>query len=105
MDYNLSSRHRVTGTWYRQRFTDKGFDTTNNREADWPGFPLYGTQGSWREAYTGGFRSSLGQSLVNDARVAYSGAPVEFGPYHNRDMYNGSLANQGGFALGINARR
>jgi hypothetical protein len=103
MDYNLSSQHRVTGTWYRQRFTDKSFDTTNNREADWPGFPLYGTQGSWREAYTGGFRSSLGQNLVNDARVAYAGAPVQFGPYHNREMYTGSLANQGGFALGISA--
>jgi hypothetical protein len=93
----------VTGTWYRQRFTDKGFDTTNDREADWPGFPLYGTQGSWRVAYTGGLRSSLGQNLVNDARVAYSGAPVEFGPYHNRDMYTGSLANQNGFALGLNS--
>ncbi len=103
MDYNLSSQHRVTGTWYRQRFTDKSFDTTNDREADWPGFPLYGTQGSWRVAYTGGFRSSLGQSLVNDARVAYSGAPVQFGPYHNRDMYTGPLANQGGFSLGISA--
>ena len=103
MDYNVTSAHRVTGTYYRQRFTDKGFDTTNTRQPTWPGFPLYGTQGSWREAYTGGFRSSLGQSLVNDARVAYSGAPVEFGPYHNTDMYKGSLANQGGFSLGLNA--
>jgi hypothetical protein len=103
MDYNISSAHRVTGTWYRQRFTDKSFDTTNNREADWPGFPLFGTQGSWREAYTSGLRSSLGQSLVNDARVAYSGAPVQFGPYHSREMYTGSLANQGGFSLGISA--
>ncbi len=40
MDYNLSSAHRVTGTWYRQRFTDKGFDTTNTRQPTWPGFPL-----------------------------------------------------------------
>ena len=103
MDYNVSSAHRVTGTYYRQRFTDKGFDTTNTRQPTWPGFPLYGTQGSWREAYTGGFRSSLGQNLVNDARVAYSGAPVEFGPYHERGMYSGSLANQGGFSLGLNA--
>jgi hypothetical protein len=103
MDYNLSAAHRLTGTWYRQRFTDKSFDTTNNREADWPGFPLYGTQGSWRQAYTTGLRSSLGQNLVNDARVAYSGAPVHFGPYHNTDMYTGSLANQNGFALGLNS--
>ena len=103
MDYNLTSAHRVTGTWYRQRFTDKGFDTTNTRQPTWPDFPLYGTQGSCREAYTSGLRSSFGQSLVNDARVAYSGAPVEFGPYHERSMYNGTLANQGGFSLGINA--
>jgi hypothetical protein len=103
MDYNLSPAHRVTGTWYRQRFTDKSFDTTNNREADWPGFPLFGTQGSWRQAYTTGLRSSLGQNVVNDARVAYSGAPVQFGPYHNREMYTGSLANQNGFALGLNS--
>jgi hypothetical protein len=103
MDYNVSTAHRVTGTWYRQRFTDKSFDTTNTRQPTWPGFPLYGTQGSWREAYTGAFRSSLGQNLVNEARVAYSGAPVQFGPYHNPSMYTGSLANQGGFALGISA--
>ncbi|HYN10323.1 MAG TPA: carboxypeptidase regulatory-like domain-containing protein [Vicinamibacterales bacterium] len=103
MDYNLSSQHRVSGTWYRQRFTDRAFDTTNNREADWPGFPLYGTQGSWREAYTTGLRSSLNQNLVNDARVAYSGAPVQFGPYHDLNMYTGTLANQNGFALGLNA--
>jgi hypothetical protein len=102
-DYNLSSAHRLTGTYYRQRFTDKGFDTTNTRQPTWPGFPLYGTQGSWREAYTGGLRSSLGQNLVNDARVAYSGAPVQFGPYHEPSMYNGTLANQGGFSLGLNA--
>jgi len=103
MDYNLSTAHRVTGTWYRQRFTDKSFDTTNTRQPTWPGFPLYGTQGSWREAYTAAFRSSVGQNVVNEARVAYSGAPVQFGPYHNPSMYSGSLANQGGFSLGLNA--
>jgi carboxypeptidase family protein len=103
MDYNLSSKHRLSGTWYRQRFTDKGYDTTNTRQPTWPNFPLYGTQGSLREAYTGAFRSSLTQNIVNEARVAYAGAPVQFGPYHNLSMYTGSLANQGGFALGLNA--
>ena len=88
-------RTPLTGTWYRQRFTDTSFDTTNDRQPTWPGFPLYGTQGSFREAYTGAFRSTLSQNLVNEARVAYSGAPVEFGPYHNPDMYNG-IARQPG---------
>ena len=102
MDYNLTSAHKISGTYYRQRFTDTSFDTTNGRQPTWPGFPLYGTQGSFREAYTGSFRSTMTDNLVNEARVAYSGAPVQFGPYHNRDMYTGPLANQGGFSLGIN---
>src|SRR4029450_10768450 len=42
-------------------------------------------------------------NVVNEARVAYSGAPVQFGPYHNPSMYTGSLANQGGLALGLHA--
>src|SRR5262249_47435239 len=75
LDYNLTSKHRLSGTWYRQRFTDKSFDTTNTRQPTWPNFPGYGTQGSWREAYTGTLRSTLNQSLVNEVRVAYSGAP------------------------------
>ncbi len=103
MDYNLSAKHRVSGTWYRQRFTDKAFDTTNGRQPTWPGFPAYGTQGSWREAYTGTLRSTLSQNIVNEARVANSGAPVQFGPYFGPSMFTGSLANQGGFSFGLNA--
>lgn len=103
MDYNITPRHRASATWYRQRFTDKGFDTTNTRQPNWPGFPLYGTQGSIRAAYTGAVISTLSNSLVNEVRVAYSGAPVAFGPYHDLNMYTGTLANQGGFALGISA--
>ncbi len=103
IDYNVTTQHRVSGTWYRQRFTDKGYDTTNSRQPTWPNFPQFGTQGSWREAYTGALRSTLNQNLVNEVRVAYSGAPVQFAPYYNPDMLTGSLANQGGFTLGISA--
>ena len=103
IDYNLTSAHKISGTWYRQRFTDTSYDTTNSRQPRWPGFPVYGTQGSWREAYTGAFRSTLTDNVVNEARVAYSGAPVQFAPYYNRDMFTGPLANQSGFALGITA--
>ena len=88
MDYNVSSAHRAVRDLLPAEVHRQGFDTTNTRQPTWPGFPLYGTQGSLREAYTGAFRSSLGQNLVNEARVAYSGAPVEFGPYHERSMYH-----------------
>ncbi len=83
MDYNLNGSNRLSGTWYRQRFTDTSFDTTNSRQPTWPGFPAYGTQGSFREAYTGSLRSTLSQNLVNEAQVAYSGAPVQFGPSYS----------------------
>jgi hypothetical protein len=102
-DYNLTDKHRLSGTWYKQRFTDKGYDTTNSRQPTWPGLPVYGTQGSWREAYTGTLRSTLSQALVNEMRVAYSGAPVAFGPHYSPDMYTGDLANQRGYALGVTA--
>lgn len=99
IDYNLSARHRLSGTWYRQKFTDKGFDTTNTRQPIWPGFSQYGTQGSLREAYTASLRSTITQNVVNEVRVANSGAPVQFGPYYGPQMFS----NQAGFSLGISA--
>jgi hypothetical protein len=102
MDYNLSANHRASATWYRQVFPNS-VDTTNDRENTWPGFPLFGVQGSLRKAYTTSLRSTFGSSVVNEARFAYSGAPVEFSPNLSRDMWTGPLANQGGFALGISA--
>ena len=102
MDYNLSKSHRISGTWYRQVFPNS-VDTTNTRQNTWPGFPLFGVQGSLRKAYTGALRSTLSSAMVNEARVAYQGAPIEFSPNLNLDMWKGPLANQGGFALGISA--
>jgi hypothetical protein len=102
MDYNLSKSHRLSGTWYRQVFP-ASVDTTNDRQLTWPGFPIVGKQGSLRKAYTGALRSTLGKSMVNEARLAYAGAPVDFWSNINLEMWSGPLANQGGFALGINA--
>src|SRR5439155_22703289 len=48
-------------------------------------------------------RSTFTSRLVNELRVASSGAPVEFSPNLNTGMWTGPLANQGGFALGISA--
>ena len=102
MDYNLSKRHRLTGTWYRQVF-ENSVDTTNDREPSWPGFPVFGVQGSLRKAYTSALRSTLTGHMVSEARIAYSGAPVEFSPNANLGMWTGPLANQGGFNLQISA--
>src|SRR4026209_1422404 len=41
--------------------------------------------------------------MFGEARVAYSGVPVNFSPHLNLGMWTGPLANQGGFNLGISA--
>ena len=98
LDYNVSRSHRASGTWYRQRFVDS-IDTTNTRQATWPGSPVFGVQGSLRKAMTGSLRSTFGTNLVNDARLAYSGAPVYFNPNVTRDIWD----SQTGYHLGISA--
>ena len=102
MDYNLSTYHRFSLSWYHQVFPPS-VDTTNSRQRTWPGFPVFGVQGSRRESLSTSLRSTFTKNLVNEVRVAHSGAPVEFSPNLNLGMWTGSLANQGGFALGISA--
>ena len=55
-----------------------GPDTTNNREAYYPGFPVQANQTSTRRATSGSLRSTLGNTMVNEFRIGYGGAPVDF---------------------------
>jgi hypothetical protein len=98
IDYNIARNHRASGTWYRQKF-DNSVDTTNTRQRTWPGSPVIGLQGSIRRTMTGSVRSTFGSNLVNEARMAYQGAPVYFNPNVSRDIWE----SQNGFHLGISA--
>ena len=98
MDYNLSTNHRLSGTYNWQKFTDFP-DTLNNRDNFFPDFPISAGQASKRIAFSTSLRSTLSRNLVNEARVGASGAPVEFFPEMNLGMYNGNIANTNGFHL------
>jgi hypothetical protein len=99
LDYQLSGRHRVTWSMNSQYFGG-GPDTTNNREAYYPGFPVQANQSSTRRATSGSLRSTLGNTMVNEFRIGYGGAPVVFAEdQFNPDLWNGPVANQGGFYL------
>ena len=100
VDYNLNNANRASFAYNYQKFTDFP-DTLNNREASFPGFPVEAGQSSVRLGWSGSVRSTLGSTLVNEARVGYSGAPVSFFSELNLGMYNGSVANQAGFQLGF----
>ena len=102
VDYNLSSRNRLTGTMhYQNYYTDR--DSTNNFDGQFPGFPVYSGQQSKRYAYSAQWRSMLGSTLVNEARFGGSGSPVYFWPTLSPDLWKGSLANQAGYQLSISA--
>ena len=98
LDYNVTESNRASFAYNYQKFTDYP-DTLNNREASFPGFPVAAGQSSVRLGWAGSVRSTLARSLVNEARVGYSGAPVSFFGELNLDMYQGPLANQKGFQL------
>jgi hypothetical protein len=98
LDYNLTQKHRASFAYNYQKFTDFP-DTLNSREASFPGFPVAAGQSSVRLGWAGTVRSTLGRNTVNEARLGYSGAPVTFFGELNPGMYNGTLANQGGFQL------
>jgi hypothetical protein len=102
LDYNVSEKHRVSGSFNYQKFTSTP-DTLNGRDRFFPGFPVQADQLSTRIGISTSLRSTLSASVVNELRVGGSGAPVEFFPQINPAMFSGSLANQGGFWLGINA--
>jgi carboxypeptidase family protein/TonB-dependent receptor-like protein len=98
VDYNLTDKHRLTGSFNYQKFSDFP-DTLNNRDAAFPGFPVQASQASKRMNYSGSMRSTLGRNMVNEARLGYSGAPVQFFPEMAIGMYTGTVANTNGFHL------
>ncbi len=102
VDWNLSEKHRLSGTFNYQKFSSTP-DTLNGRDAIFPGFPVEADQVSTRIGVSTSLRSTLNANIVNELRIGGSGAPVRFFPQISAQMFNGPLANQAGFWLGINA--
>lgn len=99
LDYQLSEKHRLTYSFNFQ-YIGGGPDTTNNRENFFPGFPVQGNQSSTRRATSGWLRSVLSPTMVNEFRIGYGGGPVIFAQNDFKpEMWNGTLANQGGYYL------
>jgi hypothetical protein len=94
VDFNLSSRHRLKGTYYLQRFLSIP-DLLNNSEARFPGFANEGWQRSYRTTGSVTLRSTVGGGLVNELIGGWQSSPNDFFGNINPAMF----ADQGGFAL------
>ena len=96
VDFNLSQRHRLKGTYYLQRFKSNP-DLLNSAEPRFPGFVNHGQQNSYRTTGSVTLRSTLGGGLVNELLGGWQSSPNDFfsniTPAHFED--------QGGFSLGM----
>jgi hypothetical protein len=102
MDVNLTDRHRVSGSW---NFTNllSTPDTLNGRDPIFPGFPVTGAQHSKRYTFQTNLRSTLGSGLVNEFKVGWTGGATFFSPELNPGLWANSVADEGGFRLGISS--
>ena len=102
LDFNLTSKHHLEGTSNVQQWR-RFKDNVNSADARFPGFPNFGDTTSTRYSYSAALRSTLTPVLVNEFRVGLTGGKLHFFGNITRADFTGSVANQGGFNLGINA--
>jgi hypothetical protein len=99
IDYNITEKHRFSNAFNYQRFSTNP-DTLNGRDPSFPGFPATASQTSHRYSISNSLRSTLNSNVVNEALVAWSGAPVTFFGELNPSLWSGtSVADQGGYRI------
>ena len=102
IDYNLSDAHRVSGSFNYQHINTTP-DAPGGQQVRFPGFPIFGSLQSTRYSTTQSLRSTFGRDFVNELRVGASGGATFFSPEKNAGMWEGPVADQGGFQLNLNA--
>ena len=98
IDYELSQRHRLTGSM-NYRHINSTPDTTNNAQVPFPGFAMTGSQQSTRWTTSESLRSTFGSNLVNEFRVGGTGGATLFSPELEPSMFSGT----GGMRLNLAA--
>jgi hypothetical protein len=94
VDINVTDNHRLSGSYWWQRFTSTT-DLLNNVDRAFPGLSNYGTQNSYRTTGNSTLRSTLGANLVNELRGGWQWSPNDFFANVTPEQF----AEQDGFAL------
>jgi len=94
VDINLSSKHRLSGSYLWQRFKSLP-DLLNNADPNFPGFSNLGSQNSYRTTGSVGLRSTLSANLVNEVRGGWQWSPNEFYSNVTADQFT----DQDGYAI------
>jgi hypothetical protein len=104
-DYNLNPKNSIEVSWNYQKlgYTGPGVDFLNSSDPAFPGFPNKADIPSIRFSGATAWRSTITPAIVNELRAGLQGGTIDFYPEVNPGQFNGPLANQQGFSLGINA--
>ncbi len=94
LDFNLTNRHRLTGTWYWQSI-NRTPETTLNDDPTFPELPNYGDFRTHRQTASMALRSALSSTLVNELVAGVTSTPTNF----NRNASAEQFVNQGGYSL------
>ena len=94
LDYNITDKHRLSGTYYWQRFKNSP-DLLNNTDPAFPGFANLGSQNSYRTTGSLGLRSTLSQNMVNEFKGGFQWSPNDFFSNLTPSMFD----DFGGYAL------
>jgi len=96
-DFNLTSRHKLEMSWNYSTYR-LPIDMLNTGDPRYAGFPnISGYLGN-RSSASSALRSTITSRLVNEFRFGLQAGPGLFGPGINAGMFNGALANMGGFS-------
>ena len=99
IDYNLSSRHTISGSYTRNKLRSDP-DTTNSYQAVYPGFPVHGLQDSERYSGQGTWRWTVTNKIVNEFRYGKTGGATLFSPDLTTDMFAGNgFGGMNGYAI------
>jgi hypothetical protein len=96
IDYNVTDKHRVSATYYWQRFKSNP-DFLNSTEVRFPGFTNFGTQNSYRTTGSMSLRSTLTSNMVNEFKGGWQWSPNDFFSNVTPSMFE----DQGGYSLGL----
>jgi hypothetical protein len=100
VDINLSSRNRLSGTYYWQRLVDTP-DTLNSADPTFPGFPTQAGQTSYRTTGSSTLRTTLGNNLVNEVLVGWQSSPVSFFADSSAAMFTDPKMDTKGYFLNL----
>ncbi len=98
LDFNLSDRHRLSGTYWLQRFTSNP-DLLNSKDPIFPGLANIATQNSYRTTGSSTLRSTFGANMVNELRGGFQWSPNEFYTNITAEQFE----DQGGWGISFPA--